>query len=151
MEPHRRTSLRSSPYPYNEWNHLGQGDSSCQARLLAPAIELSCPVSRMYVLGHIRLIEAVPGKLAALDQLLEVYLPLCQQYVALFCTQETLPDKYTDPVCNSLSERLHRVAMQQAAGIARSWRTNRQAAYLPTWKTWLITRRPRSHGIGNAP
>jgi hypothetical protein len=79
---------------------------------------------------HIRLIEANPGKLAALDQLLEVYLPLCQQYVALFCTQETLPDKYTDPVLATvLSDRLHRVAMQQAAGIAKSWRTNRQAAY----------------------
>src|SRR6266536_4766486 len=79
---------------------------------------------------HIRLIEANPGKLAALDQLLEVYLPLCQQYVALFCTQETLPDKYADPVfATVLSDRLHRVAMQQAAGIAKSWRTNRQAAY----------------------
>src|SRR4249920_737362 len=79
---------------------------------------------------HIRLIEANPGKLAALDQLLEVYLPLCQQYVALFCTQETLPDKYTDTVLATvLSDRLHRVAMQQAAGIAKSWRTNRQAAY----------------------
>jgi hypothetical protein len=79
---------------------------------------------------HIRLIEANPGKLAALDQLLEVYLPLCQQYVALFCTQEPLPDKYTDPVLATvLSDRLHRVAMQQAAGIAKSWRTNRQAAY----------------------
>src|SRR6266704_1643350 len=90
---------------------------------------------------HIRLIEANPGKLAALDQLLEVYLPLCQQYVALFCTQETLPDKYADPVfATVLSDRLHRVAMQQAAGIAKSWRTNRQAAYdahvedLVNWK-----------------
>ena len=79
---------------------------------------------------HIRLIEANPGKLAALDALLAVYLPLCQQYTTLFCQAETSPDKYMDPVFESeLSDRLHRVAMQQAAGIAKSWRTNRENAY----------------------
>jgi hypothetical protein len=79
---------------------------------------------------HIRLIEANPGKLEALDQLMAVYLRLCQQYVALFCEAQTPPDKYGDPLFETeLSDRLHRVAMQQAAGIARSWRTNRQAAY----------------------
>jgi len=78
----------------------------------------------------IRLIEANAGKLLALDQLMAVYLPLCQQYVTWFCRAETTPDKYADPVFPSeLSERLHRVAIQQAAGIAESWRTNRQAAY----------------------
>src|SRR6266571_4312950 len=83
-----------------------------------------------HAVTHIRLIEANSGKLNALDQLVEAYLPLCQQYVTLFCTQEASPDKYTDPVFKtSLSDRLHRVAMQQAAGIAKSWRTNRQAAY----------------------
>ena len=90
---------------------------------------------------HLRLIEANPGKLDALDQLVVVFQALCQQYVTLFCTAETLPDKYADPVFESeLSERWHRVAMQQAAGIAMSWRTNRQAAYhtyledLANWK-----------------
>jgi len=79
---------------------------------------------------HIRLIEANPGKLAALDQMMAVYLPICQRYVILFCTAETPPDKYGDPVFESeLSDRLHRVAMQQAAGIAKSWRTNRENAY----------------------
>jgi hypothetical protein len=79
---------------------------------------------------HIRLIEANVGKLAALDKLMAVYLPLCQQYVTWFCRAETVPDRYTDPVFESdLSERLHRVAIQQAAGIAKSFRTNRQAAY----------------------
>src|SRR5215467_16112091 len=78
---------------------------------------------------HIRLLEANPGKLADLDALMAVYLPLCQQYTTLFCTQEADPDKYTDPIFEtSLSERLHRVAMQQAAGIATSWRTNRTSA-----------------------
>jgi hypothetical protein len=78
----------------------------------------------------IRLSEANPGKLAALDALMAVYLPLCQQYTTCFCTQEDSPDKYTDPLFESeLSERLHRVAMQQAAGIAKSWRTNRATAY----------------------
>ena len=79
---------------------------------------------------HIRLIEANPGKLAALDQMMAVYLPLCQRYVTLFCTADTVPDKYGDPVFETeLSERLHRVAIQQAAGIATSWRTNRENAY----------------------
>jgi hypothetical protein len=79
---------------------------------------------------HIRLIEANVGKLAALDKLMAVYLPLCQQYVTWFCRAETVPDRYTDPAFESdLSERLHRVAIQQAAGIAKSFRTNRQAAY----------------------
>ena len=78
----------------------------------------------------IGLFEANPGKLAALDQMMAVYLPLCQQYTTLFCTQEASPDKYTDAVFETdLSDRLHRVAIQQAAGIAKSWRTNRQAAY----------------------
>ena len=90
---------------------------------------------------HIRLIEANPGKLQVLDQLIAVYLPLCQQYVSLLCTQEADPDKFANPIFETvLSDRLHRVVMQQAAGIARSWRTNRQTAYeayleaLADWK-----------------
>ena len=45
-----------------------------------------------------------------------------------FCTQEQ-PDKFR-ATCfvTSLSERWHRVAIQQAAGIAKSWRTNRAQA-----------------------
>jgi hypothetical protein len=79
---------------------------------------------------HIRLSEANPGKLAALDQMMAVYLPLCQAYTTMFCTQVANPDKYAAPVFEShLSDRLHRVAIQQAAGIAKSWRSNRQAAY----------------------
>ncbi len=78
---------------------------------------------------HIRLIEANPGKLRALDQLVSVYLMLCQQYVRLFCT-EVAPSKYATPVFETeLSDRWHRVAIQQAAGIAKSWRTNRAKAY----------------------
>lgn len=78
---------------------------------------------------HIRLIEVNPGKLAALDQLAPVYLALCQQYVTLFCSGEQ-PDKFHPPIfATPLSERWHRVALQQAAGIAQSWRTNRTQAY----------------------
>jgi hypothetical protein len=79
---------------------------------------------------HIRrLPEANPGKLAALDALAPVYLALCQQYVTLFCTEER-PNKLRAPLFpTSLSERWHRVAIQQAAGIAQSWRSNRTAAY----------------------
>ncbi len=78
---------------------------------------------------HIRLLEANTGKLAALDQLAPIYLSLCQQYVTLFCTEEA-PDKFHAPVFSTpLSERWHRVAIQQATGIAQSWRTNRAQAY----------------------
>lgn len=77
----------------------------------------------------IRLIEANPGKLDALDHLVAEYMVLSQQYVTLFCT-EAEPNKYAEPVFETmLSQRWHRVAIQQAAGIATSWRTNRQAAY----------------------
>ncbi len=111
---------------------------------------------------HIRLEATNAGKLAALDDLAQVYLPLCQQYVTLFCTDES-PDKFR-ATCfvTPLSERWHRVAIQQAAGIAKSWRTNRAQAYQdylddlldyheqeaegtlkegaqePTWKEWDV-------------
>src|SRR5258706_2508261 len=78
---------------------------------------------------HIRLVEVNPGKLAALDALAPVYLALCQAYVTLFCTTES-PNKLRDPLYQTpLSERWHRVAIMQAAGIARSWRSNRTTAY----------------------
>jgi hypothetical protein len=78
---------------------------------------------------HIRLEATNVGKLAALDDLAQVYLPLCQQYVTLFCTDEH-PDKFrASCFVTPLSERWHRVAIQQAAGIAQSWRTNRAQAY----------------------
>ncbi len=78
---------------------------------------------------HIRLEAANAGKLTALDELAQVYLALCQQYVTLFCTEER-PNKLRAPLfATPLSERWHRVAIQQAAGIAQSWRTNRAQAY----------------------
>jgi len=78
---------------------------------------------------HIRLEAVNAGKLAALDDLAQVYLPLCQQYVTLFCTEER-PNKLRAPLfATPLSERWQRVAIQQAAGIAQSWRTNRAQAY----------------------
>jgi len=78
---------------------------------------------------HIRLVEANPGKLAALDALAPVYHALCQAYVTLFCTTEP-PNKLRDPLYQTpLSERWHRVAIMQAAGVARSWRSNRTTAY----------------------
>src|SRR5712691_5268509 len=78
---------------------------------------------------HIRLEATNAGKLAALDDLAPVYLALCQQYVTLFCTDER-PNKLRAPLfATPLSERWQRVAIQQAAGIAQSWRTNRAQAY----------------------
>src|ERR1700680_3372201 len=111
---------------------------------------------------HIRLEATNAGKLAALDDLAQVYLSLCQQDVILFCTDEP-PDKFR-ATCfvTSLSERWQRVAIQQAAGIAQSWRTNRTQAHQdyvdemveyqeqladgtldpktkePTWKEWDV-------------
>jgi Putative transposase DNA-binding domain len=79
---------------------------------------------------HIRLNEANPGKLDALDHLVVAYLALTQQYVTLFCETEPSPDKFAVPIFETeLSDRWHRVAMQQAAGIARAFRTNLQNAY----------------------
>jgi hypothetical protein len=78
---------------------------------------------------HIRLEAVNAGKLIALDNLAQVYRPLCQQYVTLFCTDES-PDKFRATCfATPLSERWHRVAIQQAAGITQSWRTNRANAY----------------------
>ena len=77
---------------------------------------------------RIRLTDVNAGKLAALDALAPVYLPLCQQYITLFCT-EGLPSKLHDPLYETpLSERWHRVAIMQAAGIGKSWRRNRANA-----------------------
>src|ERR1700680_2250882 len=78
---------------------------------------------------HIRLEAANAGKLTALDDLAPVYLALCQQYVTLFCSDER-PNKLRTPLfATALSERWQRVAIQQAGGIAKSWRTTRAQAY----------------------
>jgi hypothetical protein len=78
---------------------------------------------------HICLEATNPGKLTALDQLAGEYLVLAQQYVLLFCTEE-LPNGFRSPsFLTSLSQRWHRVAIQQAAGVAKSWRSNRANAY----------------------
>jgi Putative transposase DNA-binding domain len=83
-----------------------------------------------HAVTHIRLLEANAGKLDALDQLATTFQTLCQLYVTSFCTAASPPDGYANPSPPSeLSERYQRVAIQQAAGIAKSWRTNRQAAY----------------------
>ncbi len=78
---------------------------------------------------HIRLQEVNTGKLVALDAVADAYLALCQQYVTLFCTEET-PNKFrATGFATLLSEQWHRVAIQQAAGIAQAWRSNRATAY----------------------
>lgn len=78
---------------------------------------------------HIGLERANPGKLAALDELASVYLALTQQYVILFCVDEQ-PNGFRAPCFPTpLSERWQRVAIQHAAGIAKSRRTNRANAY----------------------
>ncbi len=73
---------------------------------------------------HIRLCDANHAKIAALDALADEYLRLCQQYTTYFCT-EAEPNGYLAPCFASpLSQRWQRVAIQQAAGIAQSWRSN---------------------------
>ena len=106
---------------------------------------------------HIRLRDANSGKLAQLDVLATEYVRLCQAYVTAFCT-EVQPDKYADAWLSSpLSARWQRAVIQHAAGIAQSWRTNRDRAYkayldevaehqaqsdpprpAPTWRKWNI-------------
>ena len=72
----------------------------------------------------IRLCAANHTKVAALDTVAAAYMALCQQYVTHFCV-EAEPDGYAAPCFPSpLSQRWQRVAIQQAAGIAKSWRTN---------------------------
>ena len=96
---------------------------------------------------HIRLAEINAGKLAALDELAQVYLELCQQYVILFCTDE-LPDKFRSTCfTTTLSERWHRVAIQQAAGIAQSWRTNRAQAHQDYLDDLLDYQEQQAEGI----
>lgn len=73
---------------------------------------------------HIRLCDANHAKIEALDALATEYLQLCQQYITFFCT-DAEPDGYRAPCFESpLSQRWQRVAIQQAAGIAQSWRSN---------------------------
>jgi hypothetical protein len=77
---------------------------------------------------HIRLGDANDAKVAALDAVAAEYTALCQRYLSHFCT-EVDPDGYAAPCFPSpLSQRWQRVAIQQAAGIARSWRTNHERA-----------------------
>ncbi len=104
---------------------------------------------------HIRLSDANTGKLAQLDALAAEYMRLCQQYTTAFCTTVE-PNKYADAWLTSpLSARWQRVVIQHAAGVAQSWRTNRDRAYqaylddlaqhqaqldsqraAPTWHDW---------------
>jgi transposase len=104
---------------------------------------------------HIRLSDANASKLAQLDALADAYIRLCQQYTTAFCT-EMEPNKYANAWLSSpLSARWQRVVIQHAAGVAQSWRTNRdraEQAYLddlaeyqaqnnpqrpaPTWREW---------------
>src|SRR5215813_6783549 len=78
---------------------------------------------------HVCLCDANHAKIEALDALAADYLRLCQQYTTYFCI-ETHPDKYAAPRFDSpLSQRWQRVAIQHAAGIAQSWRSNYAAAY----------------------
>ena len=89
---------------------------------------------------HIRLAGANAGKLVTLDALAEVYMALCQQYVAHFC-RDAEPNKFAAPCFDSqLSQRWQRVAIQQAAGIAKAWCTNlvrAQADYAEEQAAWL--------------
>ncbi len=99
---------------------------------------------------HIRLIEVNAGKLTALDDLAQIYLALCQQYVILFCSDER-PNKLRVPLfATPLSERWQRVAIQQAAGIAQSWRTNRAQAYQDYADDLLDYHEQESEGILDA-
>ena len=71
----------------------------------------------------IRLCDATHAKIMVLDTLAAAYLRICQAYTTYFCT-EAEPDGSLAPCFESpLSQRWQRVAIQQAAGIAQSWRS----------------------------
>lgn len=85
------------------------------------------PKTLTKAIHHIRLAEVNAGKLAELDNLWAAYKPLCEQYIRLFCT-EVSPDAHLSCCFDSpLSARWQREAVRQAAGIAKSWRSNRSA------------------------
>ncbi len=102
---------------------------------------------------RLRLCDANHTKIRSLDSLAAEYLRLCQVYITYFCT-EAEPDKYAAPrFLSPLSQRWQRVAIQHAAGMAQSWRSNYAAAYQdyldrlseyqeepegepPVWKEW---------------
>jgi hypothetical protein len=75
---------------------------------------------------HIHLCAANHAKVAALDGVAAEYKALCQPYVTHVCVQAE-PNGFSDPCLPSrLSQRWQRVAIQQAAGIATSWRSTHQ-------------------------
>jgi IS605 OrfB family transposase len=87
------------------------------------------PSMLIQAVTHIALRESNQVKLDALNAVADVYLKLCQQYTTYFC-EDAEPDGYADPhLPSELSQRWQRVAMMQAAGIAQSWRSNRDNAY----------------------
>src|SRR5262249_50103157 len=94
---------------------------------------------------HIRLCDANDAKVVALDGVAAEYMALCQQYATHFCV-ETEPDSYADPCFPSpLSQRWQRIAIQQAAGIAKSWRSNLQRAqedFADSLAAWLEEEHP---------
>jgi hypothetical protein len=88
-----------------------------------------------FAVTHIPLHDATRSKLAQLDALAEVYLPLCQQYAHNFCLNAN-PEPFAKPFLSStLSQRWQRVAIMQAAGLAV------QCAITPTEPTALTSRR----------
>src|SRR5258707_10972610 len=102
---------------------------------------------------HIPLTSMNAGKLAAMDALAAEYMALCQVYVTHFCTIAT-PDGYADFVYpTALSDRWQRVAVQQAAGMAKSWRTNRRQAvneYLNK-RAWYEAQDPQKREMLHRP
>jgi hypothetical protein len=92
--------------------------------------QTSEPHTSTQAVTHIRLDAPNAGKLTALDALAEASRALTQAYVTLFCTDEE-PNGFRPPAASARtarSERWQRVAIQQAAGSATTWRTNRASA-----------------------
>jgi hypothetical protein len=101
-------------------------------------------------LTHIRLCDANDAKIAALDAVAAEFMALTQYYVTVFCTEEE-PDAYADPrFPTPLSQRWQRVAIQQAAGIARSWRANQQRAQ-DEFADTLVAWQEAGHAPGETP
>src|SRR5262245_50990585 len=95
-------------------------------------------VSITRAVPHIPIDETNNTKLSAVDELWVEYQRVCEPYAHHFCTQRQA-DGFCEPfIETTLSARWQRVAIQQAAGIAQSWISNRQNHYddYLSRKTW---------------
>jgi len=83
---------------------------------------------------HIMLGEINSGKLATLDELAQVYLALCQQYITLFCTDE-------HPEAQIAYEQLSVASMKYKARAMNAYLRASNLAHIPRKIAWEASKR----------